>query len=641
MYEGDAPLAERRAAALALDRDLLRELLGAEELRELLAPGVLAELELELQRLVDGRRARDADELHDVLRDLGPQSLAELDVRAVDGSDVAAWVDQLVRERRAIEVSMAGDARIAAADDAARLRDALGVAIPVGLPAVFTDPVDRPLEDLLLRHARTHGPFLGVQAAARLGLGPDRVFDVLSELERSGRLIRGEFRPEGREREWCDPEVLRRLRRRSLAALRKEVEPVEGDALARFLPAWQGVGVARKGIDSLAEVIGILQGAALPISVLERDVLRSRMAEYRPADLDALCTTGELIWVGAGSIGQSDGRIRLLFRDQARLFATDRDDRPDSEIHDVLRQHLGERGASFWPDLTSACAVGGVATEDVEVLAALWDLVWSGEVTNDSLAPVRAYLKGLPKSASKAGRRGRPKPGRVRALGPPAASGRWSLVGPLLQPPPSPTEAAHATALQLLERYGVLTREATLGDGIEGGFAGVYPILKAIEDQGKVRRGYFVAGLGAAQFALPGAVDRLRRSRGDDRNDAPSSAVLAATDPANPWGAALPWPRSNGRPARAAGAYVVIIDGQLAAYLERGGRSILTFDHGLQASPQLDRWPEVLAGAIESGWLRGVEIAKANGEPVGETAVMTQLKDAGYTRSYKGWVFHP
>lgn len=649
MYEGDAPVAERRAAALALDRDLLRELLGAEELRELLDPGVLAQLELELQRLVEGRTARDADELHDVLRELGPQTLAELDARSAnpkpgesdgnsDGGAVAGWVASLIKERRAIEVAIAGEQRIAAAEDAARLRDALGAAIPLGLPGAFTESVDRPLEDLAIRHARTHGPFLASQLAARLGLSTDRVFDELDRLEQAGRLVRGEFRPDGVDREWCDPEVLRRLRRRSLAALRKEVEPVESDALARFLPRWQGVGTPRRGIDGLAEVIGVLQGAAIPASVLESDVLPARMAEYRAADLDALCTSGELIWVGGGSIGQTDGRIQLLFRDQARLLAIERDDAPDGDVHEALRAHLESRGASFWPELVAACSAAGVDYDDITVLVALWDLVWAGEVTNDSLAPVRSYLKGLPKKVA-ASKRGRPRPGRVRALGPPAAAGRWSLVAPLLLPAPSATEAAHAKALQLLERYGVLTREAALGEGAQGGFAGVYPVLKALEDQGKLRRGYFVSGLGAAQFALPGAVDRLRKQRIDHERagDPVDGLVLAATDPAQPFGAALPWPENAGRPARAAGAYVVIINGELAAYLERGGRSVITFD----GAPQLRRWPEALASMIEQDRLRKVEIAKANGENVGDTSVASQLVDAGFIRSYKGYVYRP
>ncbi|MEY2465416.1 MAG: ATP-dependent helicase Lhr and Lhr-like helicase, partial [Acidimicrobiaceae bacterium] len=546
MYEGDAPVAERRAAALALDRDLLRDLLGAEELRELLDPGVLADLELELQRLVDSRRARDADELHDLLRLLGPLSLTDLDARSA--GDPTAWVEQLVRERRAIEVSVAGEARVAAAEDAARLRDALGVAIPVGLPGAFTEPVEHPLLDLVARYARTHGPFLTAHVAHHLGVGADRARPALEALEADGRIVLGEFRPDGIEREWCDDDVLRQLRRRSLAVLRREVEPVDGGALARFLPAWQGVGSTRRGIEGLVDVLAVLQGAALPASVFEVDVLAARQADYRPADLDALCTAGEVVWIGAGSLGARDGRVRLVFRDQAPLLvpAVDEaafDDRP---LHRALLDHLKTRGASFWTDLVRAAADGGAPYAEREVLAALWDLVWDGLVTNDSLAPLRAVVSGKT-AVSRASIR--PRPGRLSRIGPPAGAGRWSLVAPMLEPSPTPTEVQHARALQLLERYGVLTREAALGEGLEGGFAGVYPVLKALEERGAVRRGYFVSGLGAAQFALPGAVDRLRSLR-DPQEVTP--VVLAATDPAQPFGAALPWPDpvGAGRPSR-------------------------------------------------------------------------------------------
>jgi len=302
MYEGDAPIAERRAAALSLDRELLRDVLGAEELRELLDADVLADLELELQLLVDGRRARDADELHDVLRRLGPLNRLDLDARSVDGAPVGDWVRSLLEERRAIEVRIAGDDRIAASDDAARLRDAIGVALPVGLPAVFTDPVPDPLGDLCRRYARTHGPFLVGDVARWRGVDEGRVAVVLDRLVGDGALVRGEFRPEGTEREFCDDDVLRQLRRRSLAALRREIEPVEGDALARFLPAWQGVGSRRRGVDAVAETVAQLQGAAIAASVLERDVLTGRVNGYRPSDLDSCARAARSCgWVAARS----------------------------------------------------------------------------------------------------------------------------------------------------------------------------------------------------------------------------------------------------------------------------------------------------------------------------------------------------
>jgi len=631
MYEGDAPLAERRAAALALDKDLLRELLGAEELRELLDADVMADLELELQRLVDHRAARDADELHDVLRELGPQSMLELAARVDNSSATEGFVDQLVAERRAFIATIAGEERVCAGEDAARVRDALGTAIVVGLPAAFTDPVDAPLDDLVERFARTHCPFLATQVAHRFGIGVDRIYDALERLEATGRITRGEFRPGGTDREWCDKDVLRRLRRRSLAALRKEVEPVESDSLARFLPRWQGIGTPRRGIDGLVDVLSILQGAPIPASVLERDVLAVRMADYRQADLDALCTSGDLIWVGAGSIGQNNGRIRLLFRESAALFVSPADEPIEGDCHDAIRSHLAQRGASFWPDLVRACSEAGADYSDAAVLGALWDLVWAGELTNDSLAPVRSLLsgKGKKKASSNASKRRRPRPGRLSATGPPTAAGRWSLVAPLLEPRPTPTASAHARAIQLLERYGVLTREAALGEGNEGGFAGVYPVLKALEEQGKVRRGYFVAGLGAAQFALSGAVDRLRRRSEDE-----DILVLAATDPGQPFGASLPWPESAGRPSRSAGALVVIDNGDPLVYLERGGKSLLSFpDAAVRPG-----WAMALARTVDEGRLR-LEITKIDGEPASDSALKELLEGAGFTRGYRGWSY--
>jgi ATP-dependent Lhr-like helicase len=665
MYEGDAPLAERRAAALSLDRDLLRDLLGAEELRDLLDPAVLAELELELQRLVDGRRARDADELHDLVRTLGPLSRTELELRAeATSADVGEWIRALVEAKRAIEVGVAGEQRVAAAEDAGRLRDALGTPIPLGLPATHTEPTETPVLDLAWRFARTHGPFTTAQCADRWGLGREVIALALGSLEQQGVVVRGEFRPDGVEREWCDNEVLRSLRRRSLAALRKEVEPVEGDVLARFLQQWQGIGSRRRGFDALVEVLGQLQGAPIPASVLEADVLASRVAGFRAAELDELCAAGEVVWTGAGAIGAKDGRLRLAFRDQAALLVPEAgDDAPEGPVHDALRAHLAERGASFWPELVAASAESGQPYDDATVLAALWDLVWAGEVTNDTLGPVRAFLAGTSSrggrsAAAKRGARGRPRPGRLSRLGPPAGAGRWSSTAPLLLPRPTSTEVAHARALQLLERYGVLTRETALGEGAEGGFAGVYPVLKALEERGHVRRGYFVTGLGAAQFALPGAVDRLRACRrpvgaehvptydelegfgevGDVGDGRPRPTVLAATDPAQPYGAALAWPDAGGsaRAARAAGAHVVLDDGELAAYVERGGRSVVTYEAAASGE-----WAQALAAAVKDGRLLKLEVAKIDGEPAATSHHAEALRNAGFADGYKGLTLRP
>jgi ATP-dependent helicase Lhr and Lhr-like helicase len=652
MYEYDAPLAERRAAALALDRDLLRELLGGDELRELLDADVLQAVERELQHLAplpgagdhDGgeaggldRRARDADELHDVLRRLGDLSAVELADRSV--ADPAAWVDQLIGERRAIAVRVGGDDRIAAAEDASRLRDAIGVALPPGLPQAFTDPVDDPLGDLVARYARTHGPFTASECAARLSVPVERVTATLRWLERQDRVLQGEFRPGGVAREWVDQEVLRRLKRRSLAALRAEVEPVEPAALGRFLPAWQHVRAAggaagRRGLDALAETIAQLQGAPVPASVLEADVLPVRLDGYRPADLDQLIAAGEVVWLGVEPLGASDGRVVLGFRDQVHLLAPDAvGEPPEGEVHDALRTHLTTRGASFWPELLRAA---GIADEDL-VLSALWDLVWAGEVTNDTYAPVRALQRG--RSSRGVGRGGRPRPGRLPRSGPPSAQGRWSSTRDLLDPPASATERAHALAGQLLERHGVLTREAMRVEAVTGGFSAVYPVLKALEEAGQVRRGYVVAGLGAAQFAAPGAIDRLRSyrdpvaDRGEDEGPVP--VVLAATDPAQPYGGALAWPPSAGRPARTAGAFVVLVDGAPAAYVERGGRSLVTFDHPVPA----EVWVPALRTLVASGRLRKLEITKVDGTSVHDLPGWpARLEAAGFTAGHRGLI---
>ena len=625
MYEGDAPLAERRAAALSLDRDLLRDLLGDDELRSLVDPEVLDSVESELQRLAKGRRARDLDELHDLVRVLGPLSRAELADRfAGDRPALGAIVDELVAARRAIDVSVAGDSRIADAADAARLRDALGVSLPIGLPAVFTEPVDEPLRDLVERYARTHGPFTSFEVAARLGVGDEAIRLVLGALEADSKVVQGEFRAVGAGREWCDEEVLRVIRRRTLAVLRREVEPVETEVLGRFLPLWQGVGADRRGPDSLLEVVAQLEGAPLVASTFESDVLSSRLRGYQGADLDALCVGGEVVWVGSGAIGSTDGRLRLARRDLVRVALAAPDDPPDESHHRALLDHLGQRGASFWGDLVAAVAAAELPYDEVVVLSALWDLVWAGAVTNDSLAPLRAAVRGSAKA-----RRGAPGR-RVRNLartGPPAGAGRWSLVELLRQPEASPTEAALARASQLLDRYGVLTREMALAEGAQAGFAGVYPVLRTMEEQGTVRRGYFVSGLGAAQFARPGAVDRLRSCR-EPLEDA-AVVVLAATDPAQPYGAVLPWPESSGRPARAAGASVVLVDGVAVAHIDKAGRTVLTFG----ADPPLDAIAEALR---ELALRRRIEVATVDGTAPGEHPLGAVLTEAGWKIGYRG-----
>ncbi|MEO5884057.1 MAG: helicase-related protein [Candidatus Limnocylindrales bacterium] len=649
MYDGDAPLAERRAGALTLDRDLLRELLGQEELRELLDPDALADLELSLQALADDRLATTLDQVHDLLRRLGDLSDDDVGARTLGGRTAAdPWLAELAAARRAVRVRIAGEERWIAIEDVARYRDGVGVTTPVGVPEAFLTAVAGALDGLLARYARTHGPFLTPEPARRWGLPVGIVEDTLERLLRAGTVLRGEFRPGGAEREWCDPDVLRSLRRRSLARLRREVEPVDSAAFARFLPAWHGVlpvagpgagGTPYRGsaaLERLAEVVDQLAGVAIPASVLERDVLPARLPGYQPRLLDELGTLGEVGWVGRGSLGRDDGRIALFRPGREALRPAglpDGVERPASERHERIREHLMQRGASFYRGIHAAAGGGA----DRDVFDALWDLVWAGEVTNDTFSPLRALRWKRPAGRGGNGAR-RPRPGRLTALGPPEAAGRWSLVVPAVEV--TPTERLHAVALAQLERHGVLTREAVAGEGTEGGFSGVYPVLRALEDAGRIRRGYFVDGLGAAQFALAGALDRLRAAR--DAADAPGGRavyLLAAADPANPYGAALAWPRrddADRRPfQRAAGAYVVLVDGLAALYLERGGST-------LQTLPAFES-PEIGAAAVRgltalvaSGRIRDLVIRKVDGLPVAESPTRQHLLDAGFVTGYRG-----
>ncbi len=650
IYEGDAPLAERRASALSLDRELLAELLGSDELRDLVDPDALAQLELELQRLAPERRARTLDGVHDLLREVGDLRSDELADRT-DGPG-EEWLQELVRARRAYPVRVAGEERYASAEDAARYRDALGVVVPPGLPSAFSEPVDRPTVDLVARYARTHGPFVPSDIAARLGLPRDAVELALKELDREGRILAGEFRPGRTAREWIDADVLRRLRRRSLAVLRREVEPVEPAALARFLPAWQGVGSAVSGVDRTFEVVEQLQGAAIPASVLERDVVASRVRGYTPTWLDELMAAGEVVWVGRGALGSGDGRVSLHLRDQAPLLvprpSTDLDE-GWAERHDRLLAHLAARGASFWADLYPAAGGG----DEAVVLEALWDLVWAGLVTNDTLGPLRALTGGgsvrrrpVPGRAT---RRPRARPRSLSRSGPPSAAGRWSLVAH--QAPGDSvtgTERATALATQLLDRYGVVTRDAVAAEDVPGGFSAVYGVLVAMEESGRARRGYFVEGLGGAQFALPGAVDRLRAVRevGLEVDAAGAGGVglaLAATDPANPFGAALPWPEprvagpgaARHAPKRAAGARVVLADGALLAYLERGGRSVVTFT---DAPGDLAAAARALAGLVAAGRADRLTVQRIDGADSLDHPLSPHLRAAGFTDHPRGLI---
>jgi ATP-dependent Lhr-like helicase len=600
MYEDDTPAAERRAQALSLDRDLLRELLGQEELRDLIDPGALAQVERQLRG-----ESRTPDELHDLLRRRGDLSEGEYP------SDLA---EPLLADRRAVHVRVAGQQRLIAAEDAGRYRDAVGAMPPGGLPEVFLEADDEPLHSLVRRFARSRGPFTTAEANERFGRD---VEPVLRALEHRDELVRGELRPGGSEREWCDPEVLRRLRRASLAALRREVEPAEQAAFGRFLPSWHGVG--RRA--SLREALVPLQGLALAVSLWESEVLPRRVPDYRPEQLDALCASGEVVWIGAGL-----DRVAVYFReDAAALGPPPAADRPEREVHERVRAALG-RSALFWHDL-----LADTGLEAEEALPALWDLVWAGEVTNDAWTPLRAGRRYQAHAA-------RPRPRRFsrrRAGEVTATQGRWSLTARLFPGRPD----RRALAELLLERQGIVTRDGVRGEGIPGGYGAVYGELKALETLGLARRGYFVEGLGGAQFALGGAVERLRELRPRDGEE-PEALVLAAADPAQPYGAAVPWPkRAGARAARVAGAHVVLIGGEAALFVERGGRSLVPL-----RDPE-DDWLrqalEALVAHVKARGAKRLAVERFDGEPVVESEVMPLLLEAGFVAGPRRAVLRP
>ena len=618
MYEGDTPNAERRAAALSLDRDLLRELLGQEELRDLIDAGALASVEDDLQWLSEQRRVATRDQLHDMLRALGDLSEAELSARVVGGVGLEPMLEALRGERRAIKVRLGGEERWIDAGDAGMYRDALGAVPPGGLPDAFLTDVPDALTRVVTRFAMTHGPFVSAELRERYGVDCGA---VLAALEREGDLVQGELRPGGSGREWCHREVLRRLRRASLAALRKEVEPVEASALARFMPSWQGVDrhpPAGAGIDRLRDVLVPLQGLALPVELWEREVLPRRVGAYSPSWMDQLCASGEVVWLGAGALGRS-GRVALYFRDDVALLGAGGwgpiNEPPANPLHERLRERLG-RGAAFFTDLLVDV---GAEIHATELQAAIWDLVWAGEVTNDAFAPLRAQRLTVAPNQN-GGQRATMRRNRFSARGRGGAAaqvqGRWSLTAGLLKSDADPAAHRRAKAELLLERYGVLTREQVLAEGVPGGFSGIYSELTQLEVLGVARRGYFVEGLGGAQFAVPGAVERLReRQTGTEE-----AVVLSAVDPAQPYGAALQWPKREGvkSPARVAGAQVVLVGGEPVLYLERGGKGLQTLVDGDDpiGAERLELALEALSGHVRAGRgaIRKLALERVDGE---------------------------
>jgi len=756
MYEGDAPLAERRAQALALDSALLAELLGEADLRELLDPRVVADAERDLQRLSPGRRCSSAEQLADMIRQIGPLSADEIAERCTEREAAPAWIAELGAQRRSIEVRIAGEPRFAAIEDAGRLRDALGVALPTGIPAAFTEPLPDPLGDLVARYARTRCPFTAADVAHRYGLGVAVATGTLHRLSADGRIVEGEFLPSLLAPQWCDTGVLQMLKRRSLAKLRHEVEPVPGQVLAAFLPAWQdalhaadiGPDASRSwavsrasprtrrgrvaGPDAVYSVVEQLAGAAVPAAALESLILPARVPGYAPAMLDELTAAGDVVWAGAGALPGGDGWLVLASADSAPLLLPPPGEITMTPVHEAVLSVLSGGGALFFRALADRVvdqltagkdAAGRVRAlnrvTDQAIAAAIWDLVWAGLVTNDTLAPLRTLLSagkswvpgprpgglagpghgpgsgsgrlgdtgresGLAKSAgnghapaagrppggqpgfgsreSAAGRLNR-RPGFGRGslpshAGPPTVSGRWSLLPPV---DPDQTRRLHARALALLDRHGIVIRGVAASERVPGGFGALYPVLRALEETGQCRRGYFVEGLGAAQFALPGAVDRMRAmadsvlasapghengpplgtgTPGSGKENAqPTVVVLAAADPANAYGAALPWPTrpdetpGGHRPGRKAGALVILVAGQLVLYVERGGKTLLSWS----AEPALlGPATAALAGAVRAGALGKLTVERADGSGVYDSPLAQALEAAGFRPTPRG-----
>jgi ATP-dependent Lhr-like helicase len=654
MYEGDSPLAERRAAALSLDSVLLAELLGRVELRELLDPQVIASTVRQLQHLSEDRRARDAEGIADLLRVLGPLTEAEIAERCTT-TEIGGWLDGLSTAKRALNVSFADDTWWVAIEDMGLLRDGIGVAVPVGVPTAFTESVTDPLVDLLGRYARTRGPFTTHDAATRFGLGLRVTADVLSRMVTDGKLIRGEFGAAPLaggvdSAEWCDADVLKILRRRSLAALRAQVEPVSTAAYGRFLPAWHQVGSAHNaGVDGLAAVIDQLAGVPMPASAVEPLIFGQRVRDYQPSMLDELLASGEVTWSGAGQIGGGDGWIAFHSAESAALTLATPSEIEFNDTHRAIMATLGRGGAYFYRQLSDA------PTDELK--SALWELIWAGWITGDTFAPVRAMLSGTRRGTGRRGapaHRQRQRPPRLSAYNvahaqtrtsDPTVAGRWSAL-PTAEP--ESTVRSHFRAETLLARHGVVTKGAVSSENVPGGFAMLYKVLTAFEEAGRCQRGYFVESLGGAQFAVASTVDRLRSylDSVDSDHREYHAVVMAAADPANPYGAALPWPVRTAdddvahRPGRKAGALVAVVDGALTWFLERGGRSLLSFTDDADAHIAA---AAALSDLVSAGRVQSILVEKVNGVPVLEPAVAGEraavqdaLIGAGFIRTPRG-----
>jgi len=689
IYDGDAPLAERRAQALSIDQSQLQEILGDTDLRELLDQNAIDEVESRLQSLEPDYQARHADGVHDLLLKHGDLTESEIAARSTTPA-IASTITDLTNARRAVRVRIAGESRFIPVEYAGRYRDALGTPLPPGLAEVFLTSSEDPLRELIRRYARTHGPFTTQELATRYALQPAQIDVVLRTLHGKGKLLEGEFRPRGQHQEWCDPEILQQIRRKSLARLRREVEPVEQRTFARFATRWQGVATRRRGLDALLDAVENLQGSALLVSEFEREILPARIADYRSGDLDAVMAAGEVVWVGLEQVGDRDGRVSLYLTESLPALlppAEIQTDAPQlSDKSQKILEVLRKQGASFFAGIHNALGGGYPG----EVREALWQLVWAGKITNDTFFPLRDLLRPSDPKQDREHRRevaqgppGSPEYLRQlrsrKSIGGPA-HGRWSLVAAHQSQPIGVTQWSANIAQQLLTRHGIVMRETAIAENIPRGYNTIYPALKTLEESGIIRRGMFVAGMGAAQFAATSAVDMLRSLRMEPPK--PETIFLAASDPANPYGTLLPWPRGeNGfandstqpseesgnnpddtqtksssksasaksqdvsaRPhtmSRTKGAGVILINGVLAAFLRRRNPAIQVFLP--ENEPECTQFARELAKKLaelairRQGRRSGLLIADINNEPARDHFLARFLEESGFTPSAFGY----
>ncbi len=608
LYEGDAPAAERRAQALSLDRSLLRELLGTEDLRDILTRESLSQVEAELQYLAEDRRARDANELHDVLRRLGALPIAALAARSEE--DPTPWIETLCQSGRACEIAVGSKIQLMACEDAGQYRDAFGVALPPGLPEGFLAPEPDAIFALILRFASRRGPFSIETLAEHFAIGHTQAAQALAELANRGRLDHGYITPGSQEKHYCHPDVLRRIKRRSLEFLRGAIAPVSAARYTVFLWQQQGLQTPGTGVAALRGAIEKLAGLAIPFSDLESRILPARVSDYRPDMLDALCASGELLWMGAGALGRSDGRVRIVLRKHARVLLPQPEELPEtaSTMARTLDAELQSKGASFLVALDLQSAPD-------ELASALAELVWLGRITNDTPAFLRSL--GLRPRTARAKMRV-----RMQSQG-----GRWSstlgVVGDTLASGRGMTERAHAQAQAALECFGVVSRDhgTTLVN------RDVAAVLRLMEEQGALRRGHFVEALQGSQYARPGLVDVLR----DSANEVAQGQLFAACDPANPWGAALPWP--SGKGARRAGACLLCWDGEPVCYLHSG--KVLTYRRDETLDFVISHLLPKVAGS------RTLRISQIDGEVARHSELASRFVDNGFEREQKALVLEP